>query len=188
MARCIYKEHVQAPGKLLCGAAFVAAGAVCISLSSLIPVFLAPLPPAIALSVVFLCIFGAGYIIGRLAYGVRIKVTIGGGIGFEQGVVLSALGTGHSGRLYIPAADITNVEDFMFDQPLVQSLFQPFALQKKLDGFVVKLPGYRGSGLRITYSHAPLYDSGQSESVIYLPTINPDSVRAAIREQTTRTL
>ncbi|WP_133126055.1 hypothetical protein [Pseudohalioglobus lutimaris] len=184
MATCIYRERVQPPGKLLFGVACVAGIVVCVSLHSAIMWYLAPLPPAIALTIGFLAIAVSGYIIGKLTYGARIKVTTGGGIGYEQGVVLSTLGTSHSGRLYIPASDITNIEDYTFaQQSLLQSVFRPFALQEQLKGYVVKLAGYQGEGLRITYTHPPLYDSGRRESHLYLPTTNPETLKLILSRE-----
>lgn len=181
MARCIYRERVPAPDKLLLGVAGSVGLAMCVWLQSAITLSLAPLSPVVALSGAFLAISLGGYIIGKLSYGARIKVTTGGGIGFEQGVVLSTLGTGHSGRLYIPASDITGIEGYTFEQQsLMQSLLRPFKLQEQLDGFVVKVPGYSGAGLRITYSHPPLHDTGRKESRLYLPTRNPQGLESIL--------
>ena len=150
---------------------------MCVSLYSGITTSLAPLAPTIAIVIAFLAISLSGYIVGKFTYGVRIKVTVGGGIGYEQGVVFSILGTGHSGRLYIFPSDIVNIEGHTFDQP---SIFRPYGRQEQLSGFVVKLPWYQGDGLRITYSHPPLYDSGRSESLLYLPTRNPEALKTIL--------
>ncbi len=140
------------------------------------------MPPPVAIAIAFLFVSLSGYIVGMLTFGVRIKVTTGGGIGYEQGVVFSTLGTGHSGRLYVLASDITSIEGHTFDQP---SIFRPYGSQEQLTGFVVKLPWYEGSGLRITYSHSPLHDSGRTESVLYLPTKNPEALKTILRSEST---
>ena len=182
MGKCIYRERVRPPKKLLCAVACIVGVAVCWSSYSGITASLASMPPFSAIALAFLFVSLSGYAVGMFTYGVRIKVTIGGGIGYEQGVVFSTLGTGHSGRLYVLASDITSVEGHTFDQ---SSIFRPYGSQGQLSGSVVKLPWYEGSGLRITYSHSPLYDSGRIESVLYLPTRNPDALKTILRSERT---
>ncbi len=103
MAKCIYRERVRPPRELLCAVACIVGIALCWSSYSTITASLASMPPPVAVAIAFLFISLSGYIVGMLTFGVRIKVTTGGGIGYEQGVVFSTLGTGHSGRLYVLA-------------------------------------------------------------------------------------
>lgn len=138
---------------------------------------------AVLPSLVFILGFTiAGYGILSLFHGVKIRITPQWMTDGTRQQILKIRGIIKGDRVDIPCRDIRDVQAANYRLPLWRGLLGPLGRKSYSHGHIITLPGYRGSGLAVTYTSESIFSSESKDRTVLFPTRRPETLQAILTD------